>query len=535
MTTALIETALGAIDRLDVAIVARVTIVLSLGLTTLVFARRARASMRHLLLASTFGTALVLPLVMSAVPTLTITLPIVARESLARTVSNPVSGAVVAVYTVGLRDGTSGGSSALPSFATLLRSLWAAGAVLLLAALVIDLQRLRALRRRGLPWPRKNELMRSLTRACDVRRPVEVLLHEGILAPLTCGLRRPVILLPIDANDWAEGDLRRALVHELEHVRRADWATQLIARVVCACYWFHPLIWMAWRRLHLEAERACDDAVLECAESGDYAEQLVSLARRLSMARTLPSLAMANRSDLSARVVALLDGTRRRGRVGYAATAGIVSGAGLLALVLACLRATAARAAPAIATHTAAPLSVFAPQIDRPSLPAPEHVQRAAPRLTARPSVSRNTSRSVGQSTAASPIADPRWLATLRAHGVSDDFVRGLSDAGYTNLTLDDLLNLFHRGITPEFIASLRRVGFAGLSIGQLLAAQDQGITESFIEGFRDLGYTDLTFSDLLALRVQGVTAEFARRQRAANGDLASVNELIDRRVRGDR
>jgi bla regulator protein blaR1 len=136
-------------------------------------------------------------------------------------------------------------------------------------------------------------------------------------------------LLPDEAGEWNEADLRRALVHELEHVRRGDWAIQLAARVTCILYWFHPLVWVALRRLSLEAERAADDAVVRSAEHTEYAEQLVSLAGRLSKARTQPALGMANRSDLSARVSALLDESQRRGRAGWRPTA--------IALIVACL------------------------------------------------------------------------------------------------------------------------------------------------------------------------------------------------------
>jgi hypothetical protein len=78
---------------------------------------------------------------------------------------------------------------------------------------------------------------------------------------------------------------------------------------------------MTWRRLCLEAERACDDAVVRTSGSADYAEQLVSLSRRLSTARTRPMLGMAKRSDLARRVASLLDATRSRGRAGFAAAA----------------------------------------------------------------------------------------------------------------------------------------------------------------------------------------------------------------------
>src|SRR5262245_11024602 len=117
---------------------------------------------------------------------------------------------------------------------------------------------------------------------------------------MTCGVLRPVVMLPDDAQRWDEKDLERAFVHELEHVRRCDWAVHCLARVACAAYWFHPLVWTAWRQLTLEAERACDDAVLGNSEATVYADQLLGLARRRSAVRRSPALAMANRSDLAA-------------------------------------------------------------------------------------------------------------------------------------------------------------------------------------------------------------------------------------------
>ena len=91
-----------------------------------------------------------------------------------------------------------------------------------------------------------------------------------------------------------------------------------LARAVCIVYWFHPLVWIAWRRLALEAERACDDAVLGHSEATAYADQLVGLAERLSRKARIALPAMANRADLTARVRAVLDGEHRRGRAGAA-------------------------------------------------------------------------------------------------------------------------------------------------------------------------------------------------------------------------
>jgi bla regulator protein blaR1 len=169
------------------------------------------------------------------------------------------------------------------------------------------------------------------------RRTVEVLLSEEISSPLTYGVWRPAIILPSDAREWSEVDLRRALIHELEHVRRGDWSIQLAARAACVFYWFHPLVWLAWQRLCLEAERACDDAL--SAESTEYAEQLVSLAQRVS--KSYSHVGMANRSDLSRRVSALLDSSQQRGRVGLLAAMSVMSIASLVVFSIAPLRAVA--------------------------------------------------------------------------------------------------------------------------------------------------------------------------------------------------
>ena len=230
---------------------------------------------------------------------------------------------------------------ALPSWQVLFRLAWITGALLVLSSLVLDLSRLRRLRRTALPWPALRNFVHSLAAECGISKPVDVLLHEDVAAPLTCGVLRPAIVLPSDAHEWSESDLRCALVHELEHVRRGDWAIQLLARASCAAYWFHPLVWSARRRLCLEAERACDDAVIQNATPTDYAEQLVSLARKLSSSYSQPALGMADRRDLTTRVSALLDVTQRRGRAGFAVITSALALAGLTIITVAPLRTVA--------------------------------------------------------------------------------------------------------------------------------------------------------------------------------------------------
>jgi beta-lactamase regulating signal transducer with metallopeptidase domain/ankyrin repeat protein len=329
----------------ELSILLKATVLLALALVVVRMAARARASVRHLVLASTFAALAALPLVIAAVPGVQVDIALPPSQP-ARTV------AAAPVATV-IHPSTAAPVAApgwvSPSWTTIMLVLWAGGALLQLGFLGWQLLRLRRIQRAGVPWLEGRDLARLLAAECGIRGPVDVLLHEDIPAPVTCGALRPVILLPFDVPGWSDDDLRRALIHELEHVRRGDWAMQRVARVTVACYWFHPLVWVAWRRLCLEAERAADDAVLRTAPSAEYAGQLVGLARSMGNRAAHPVPGMANRSDLSARVSAMLDSNQRRGRAGFLAAAGAAAAAALVLAAIGPLTAVAQSSRPRVA------------------------------------------------------------------------------------------------------------------------------------------------------------------------------------------
>jgi uncharacterized protein (TIGR03435 family) len=308
----------------------KVTLILGAALLSTWVARRSRASVRHLLLAASFAMLLVLPAASAISPSVSVAVP--------SSVENALEPLDLQVVDSNLSDETPVPTSIAvlpqrqptwewPSASELLLAAWLIGVTLFLFPVVVGLRQIKALRQAATPWPVGQALVRSS------QRRVEVLLSDRVPGPMTCGVLRPAIVLPAEAATWPHSDLTRAVVHELEHVRRFDWLTQCLTRVVAAAYWFHPFVWVAWRRFALEAERACDDAVLSHpaspADAGDnidetaYADQLVHLAQRLSAGTGEIHLAMANRRDLSARVTAVLDSRRPRGRAGRLAVVAV--------------------------------------------------------------------------------------------------------------------------------------------------------------------------------------------------------------------
>jgi bla regulator protein blaR1 len=309
-------------------LVAKTTMVALLGLAAARALRRTRASIRHLVLACTLAAMALLPIAAMVLPRVGVpvgTPALVYAPPLEPATTTPRTPASVNRQTGTTPKAMAAASSTTLVLTTLVLTAWAFGAVLLSTPFVLGVAQLGRLRRRAIPWIDGQRLVDALARDAALNSRVIVVLDETIDAPLTCGVHHPTVILPTDARNWSDLALRRAVIHELEHVRRRDWWVHLAGRAICTAYWFNPFAWMTYRQLGLEAERACDDAVVATEEGTRYAMQLVALANRLSGSTTQPALAMAARSDLARRVTAVLDAHQVRGRVGARRVALIVS------------------------------------------------------------------------------------------------------------------------------------------------------------------------------------------------------------------
>jgi beta-lactamase regulating signal transducer with metallopeptidase domain len=207
------------------------------------------------------------------------------------------------------------------SWLSLLYLVWAAGASVILGRMLLGLGAVQWMSRRmatvtDAPWLGR---ARALAQSLGLRH-VRFLRSSERSMPMAWGVFRSSVLIPADAEAWPDERLRIVLLHELAHVKRRDCLTHLVAQGACAINWFNPLVWMAARRLRAEREHACDDLVLEAGTRGsDYANQLLDLARVMRAGRfpgvlASATLAMAHRSQLEGRLIAILDPTvSRRG------------------------------------------------------------------------------------------------------------------------------------------------------------------------------------------------------------------------------
>ncbi len=209
-------------------------------------------------------------------------------------------------------------ASTLGVFAVPIAIVWGLGALLVLGMLLTGLMRTSFIANRALPvleseWVRMSDRLR---RRLGIRRPVVLLRNEAATTPATWGVFNPIVLLPAVSDGWSLERRRDVLVHELAHVKRLDFLTQIIGRYACAVFWFNPFMWLAARQMRVERERACDDEVLRAGtKPSEYAGHLLEIARSVKSfsAASFSSVAMAQRSQLSGRLLAILEDGRHRG------------------------------------------------------------------------------------------------------------------------------------------------------------------------------------------------------------------------------
>ncbi|HXX24985.1 MAG TPA: M56 family metallopeptidase [Terriglobia bacterium] len=191
-------------------------------------------------------------------------------------------------------------------------ALWAIGSMLLATRIAVGEVRVRRVARSSQLFETipAMAILQNVRSRLRVSRAVDLRTSTEIAMPFTRGSFRPTILLPAEAHHWSRKQLEWVLAHELAHVHRNDYLTQMSAQIACAMFWFHPLVWLAAFAMRKERERACDDMVLSLGHRAtDYAEFLLVLSRGLRHLNGAwsTSVAMAQSTQLEVRMKALLD------------------------------------------------------------------------------------------------------------------------------------------------------------------------------------------------------------------------------------
>jgi len=226
------------------------------------------------------------------------------------------------------------------SASTIAFLIWAGIGVLLLSWLLLGALAVRRIIRGGrvLADPSWLSPMYDVADRLDLEHAPRLVMSSAIEMPFACGILRPTIVLPATAGQWSDERRRCVLFHELAHVRRRDLLGHTVGRIVCAFYWFHPLVWSAAKRLRAESERACDDLVLACggARASDYANHLLEIVTAVRLqGAPATALPMADKREFEGRMLAILDPAIKRATPSRSQTLLLTLGVGALSLTIA--------------------------------------------------------------------------------------------------------------------------------------------------------------------------------------------------------
>lgn len=188
--------------------------------------------------------------------------------------------------------------------------IWAAGTLVLLARLLVDLQRGRTLLHESVSADSSSDQVRRQVAArLHIVSPPRVVVNPFLSSPCLLGHWRPVILLP---EEIEPASYDQVLLHELAHLRRSDWLWTIIGRMAQSILWCQPLVWRLHRQHMSVAEEICDDYVIEYGCNREsYLQQLIQIAE-MSLPQTRPiGVSMVGfRSKLGRRTARILDTTR---------------------------------------------------------------------------------------------------------------------------------------------------------------------------------------------------------------------------------
>jgi beta-lactamase regulating signal transducer with metallopeptidase domain len=150
--------------------------------------------------------------------------------------------------------------------------------------------------------------------------------------------------------------------------------------------------------------------------------------------------------------------------------------------------------------------------------------------LTTVDTVVRQQGTTVAQVTTTVPTATPDAKEVARTVAMNDgDYITEMANAGYPNLSVDQLIQMKSLGVTPEFVREMAAAGFNHPSVDELVKMRALGLTPDYVHDMRKV-FPSASLEDLLSMRAVGVTPDYVASLRNAG-----IGPLNADNVRGMR
>ena len=164
---------------------------------------------------------------------------------------------------------------------SLVVNFWFFGAILFLFRLISQFAEIRNLRKTSQPFGNLEvqTLTDRLVTTLGISRKIEIRTTARAHSPVTFGVLTPVILLPAAlVFQLSPAHLEAVIAHELAHVKRNDYLSNLLLSTLEVLFFFHPCYWWMSQTVKELRENAADELALKVGISAtDLANALAEV------------------------------------------------------------------------------------------------------------------------------------------------------------------------------------------------------------------------------------------------------------------
>lgn len=138
----------------------------------------------------------------------------------------------------------------------------------------------------------------------NIKQKVKLLESALVKFPVTIGYLKPVILFPIGLlNGMSYTQVEAIIVHELAHIKRADYLINIFQSIIEVIFFYHPAVWWISSRIRDERENICDDISIEAIKHpAEFAKALLYLNQIQSDQYSFAMSAIGNNNHLLRRI-----------------------------------------------------------------------------------------------------------------------------------------------------------------------------------------------------------------------------------------
>ena len=208
--------------------------------------------------------------------------------------------------------------------------IWLGGVVVLFLRVLWDNHRFSSpvIRKRPVTDPALLNLLEDCKTEMRVHTPIQLIITPQVASPVLLGFIRPRLLLPENVTtSFSLQELHYIFLHEIAHVKRLDIPVNWLMTVLQILHWFNPFVWLAFGRMRIDREQACDALVLACRslsyqpvlqggvqdEKVRYGEIIIKLLTNITQTASLPSFVgiLEGKSQMKTRIEMIAQFSRK--------------------------------------------------------------------------------------------------------------------------------------------------------------------------------------------------------------------------------